>query len=224
MSHFILQIKLLTNQSLDLDVNVQDITLPQCFLKLRLSTSYQRRNEPWIPSWRRCYQTWIQSSCCFVGRWWPQVFLPHRTSHEALSLSSNRRAPPHNHIYTPDDKHDHWWQITLMCRQYDKTIDINAIHNLHHSLRSQTHRTPELYDTEWAPPAATHSSCWVGTLWASRGWWGNHSVWWWTRRRQLLVGQSTNFSGGKTLALHKSQDKINCRNKKRLNLKLQAHV
>lgn len=60
--------------------------------------------------------------------------------------------------------------------------------NPHRCLRSQTHQTQGWYDTGRGPPAATHSSCWVGTLWASPGWWGNHSDWWWHRRRQLLVG------------------------------------
>lgn len=64
-----------------------------------------------------------------------------------------------------------------------------------HCPRSRMRRTPVWCDTERAPPAATRSSCWVGTLWASRGWWGSHWARRWCRHRQLLVGQSNNFSG-----------------------------
>lgn len=72
----------------------------------------------------------------------------------------------------------------------------------HRSLRSQTHQTPEWCDTEWAPQAATCSSCWVGILWASRGWWVSRSAWWWTHHRQLLVGENTDFSGGRVKDRH----------------------
>lgn len=104
--------------------------------------------------------------------------------------------------------------FTHLMEKNTRHIDVTVGHeicsfctNSRHFLRSQTYRTPGWCGTGWAPPAATRSSCLVGTPWASLGWWGNRSARWWSHRRQLLVGESSDFSGtsvkDKTLATHK---------------------
>lgn len=153
--------------------------------------THQRRSEPWSLFWKQCCQTWTRSSCCFVGRWWPQVSPLHRTSHEALSLSSSRCAPPHNHIYTPGGK----YRKCVLIPQEKVTFAFLAQY-LHRFLQSQTRQISEWSDKEPVPPAATHSFCLEDILWATPGWWGSRSAWWWTHHRQLLEEEeSTGFSG-----------------------------
>lgn len=163
--------------------------------------THQRRSGPWSLSLTPCCLTWTRSSCCCGLRWWRPASPRRRTSREALSRNSTRCAPPRSRIYTPDGKNTRHIDVTVgheIC---------SFCTNSRHFLRSQTYRTPGWCGTGWAPPAATRSSCLVGTPWASLGWWGNRSARWWSHRRQLLVGESSDFSGtsvkDKTLATHK---------------------
>lgn len=138
----------------------------------RTVESYLRRSAPWSLSLKQCCQIWTRSSCCCTGTWWPRGPRCHSISHAASSQRRGHSAPPRSRTYTPEGTSQSHLKSAARTRMYSLTVFLSP-----HFPPAQRPQTAWRCDTVWGRPAATRSSCWADTPWASRECWWCRLAW-----------------------------------------------